>query len=121
MQTFQIKQTDWEDLHSTIVDFFKLVCLVGNPNEHFDKSYDTERCPEVDHVEYSNRQSLINIMDAVQSLQSLMVKYHLTICRICLVKNTMRRFLSEEHEQESTLLQNVNVTIWSSGGATNPT
>ena len=30
----------------------KLVCLGGNPNEHFDKSYDTERCPEVDHVEH---------------------------------------------------------------------
>ena len=60
--------------------------LVGNPNEHFDKSYDTEICPEVDHVEYSNRQSLINIIDAAQSLQSLMVKnYYLTICRICLV------------------------------------
>ena len=64
----------------------KLVCLVGNPNEHFDKSYYTERCREVDHVEYSNRQSLNNIIDAVQPLQSLMVKhYHLTICRICLV------------------------------------
>ena len=51
-------------------------------------SYDTERCPDVDHVEYSNRRSLINIIDAVQSLQSLTVKnYHLTtsICRICLV------------------------------------
>ena len=60
--------------------------LVGNPNEHFDKSYDTERCAEVDHVEYSNRQSLIDIIGAVQSLQSLMVKnYHLTICGICLV------------------------------------
>ena len=56
------------------------------PNEHFDKSYDTERCPEVDYVEYSNRQSLVNIIDVVQSLQSLMVKnYHLTTCRICLV------------------------------------
>ena len=61
----------------------------GNPNGHFDKSYDTERCPEVDHVEYLNRQSLINIIDAVQSLQSLMVKnYYLTIRRICLVINT---------------------------------
>ena len=29
------------------------------PNEHFDKSCDTERCPEVHHVEYSDRQSLI--------------------------------------------------------------
>ena len=46
----------------------KLVCLAGNPNERFDKSYDTDRCPEVDHVEYSNRQSLISIIDAVQSL-----------------------------------------------------
>ena len=64
----------------------KLVCLVGNPNEHSDKSYHTGRCPEVDHVEYSNRQSIINFIDAVQSLQSLMVKnYHLTICRISLV------------------------------------
>ena len=57
----------------------KLVCLVGNPNEHFDKSYDTERCPEVDHVECSNRQSLMNIIDAVQSLQSLMVKKKLPL------------------------------------------
>ena len=41
---------------------FKLVCLVGNPNEHFDKCHDTERCPEVDHVEYSNRQSLLTLL-----------------------------------------------------------
>ena len=62
------------------------MCLVGNQNEHFDKSCYTERHPEVDHVEYSNRQSFLNIIDAVQSLQSLMVKnYNLTICRICLV------------------------------------
>ena len=61
------------------------MCLVDNSNEHFDKSYDTGRCPEVDHVEYSNRQSLVNI-DAVQSLKSLMVKnYYLTIYRVCLV------------------------------------
>ena len=40
----------------------KLVCLAGNPNEHFDKSYDTERCPEVDHVEYSIRQSLLTLL-----------------------------------------------------------
>ena len=69
------------------------MCLVGNPNEHFEKSYDTERCPEIDHVEYSNRQSLINIIDPVQSLQSLMVKnYHLTICRVCLVIKHQQTF-----------------------------
>ena len=51
-----------------------LVCLVGNPNEHFDKSYNTGKCLEVDHVEYSNTQSLINIIDAVQSLRNMMVK-----------------------------------------------
>ena len=62
------------------------MCLVGNPNEHFDISYDTERCLEVDHAEYSNRQSLVNIIDAVQSLQGLIVEnYYLTIYRICLV------------------------------------
>ena len=33
----------------------KLACLAGNPNEHFDKSYDTDRFPEVDDVEYSNK------------------------------------------------------------------
>ena len=33
-----------------------------------------KRYPEVDHLEYSNRQCLFNIIDAVQSLQSLMVK-----------------------------------------------
>ena len=82
------------------------MCLVGNPNEHFDKNYDTERCPEVDHVEYSNKQILVNIIDVVQSLQSLMVKnYHLTICRICLVIKHQRHFLSEEREQESTLCE----------------
>ena len=69
------------------------MCLVGNPNEHFDKSYDTEKCPEVDHVEYLNRQRLVNIIDAVQSLQSLMVKnYYLTICRICLVIKRQETF-----------------------------
>ena len=69
------------------------MCLVGNPNEHFDKRCYTERYPEVDHVEYSNKQSLFNIIDAVQSLQSLMVKnYYLTICRICLVIKHLETF-----------------------------
>ena len=39
---------------------------------------DTDRCPEVDHVEYSNTQSFVNIIDALQSLQSLMVKNYST-------------------------------------------
>ena len=37
--------------------------------------------------------SLINIIDDVQSLQSLMVKnYYLTICRICLVIKHQEKF-----------------------------
>ena len=80
------------------------MCLVGNPNEHFDKSYDTERCPEVDHAVYSNRQSLVNIIDAVQSLQSRMVKnYHLTICRICLIIKHHETFSFQKNVNKKAL------------------